>query len=102
MDSLPQPLCVPGSQRQGHDLLRTGSSAPGVWLHRSQTSEPVRTGTPLAASLLCQDVSPIAVECRSLALLGGSCPAQHLQLSSCPRPSPSQPTSWEGWPWCQE
>lgn len=38
MGSLPRQLSVPRvmevPQRQGHDLLRTGSRAPGVWLHQ--------------------------------------------------------------------
>lgn len=37
MGSMPWQLCIPWVmevlQRQGHDLLRTVSNAPGIWLH---------------------------------------------------------------------
>lgn len=115
MGSLPPQLCVSrvmeAPQRQGHDFLRTGSSAPGFGSTRSWTSEPVRTGTPLTANLLCQphacrlDVFPTAAVFSFLASLGGSCPAQHPWCSLCPRPSPSSCLaciSWEDWSWCKE
>lgn len=88
-----------------------GAALLGIVSTRSWTSKPVCTGTPLATDLLCQphacclDVSPIAVVFSCLALLGGSCPAQHPWRSSCPHPSPSSclgPISWEGWSWCTE
>lgn len=88
-----------------------GAGLLGFGSTRSRTSEPVRTGTPLAANLLCQphacclDAFPIAAVFSFLALLGGSCPAQHPWYSSCPRPSPSSclgPISWEGWSWSKE
>lgn len=87
-----------------------GAVLLGFGSTRSLTSEPVCTGTPPAANLLCQphacclDVFPIVVVFSFLALLEGSCPAQHPWHLSCPHPGPSSclgPISWEGWSRCE-
>lgn len=87
-----------------------GATLLGFGSTRSRTSEPVRTGTPLAANLLCQphasrlDAFPKAVAFSFLALLGGSCPctaslafilpmSQSLQLAR----GPSAGSSCEEW-----
>lgn len=88
-----------------HDLLRAGSSSPGVWFPlRSWTHEPIRTGTPLAAFLLCQHP---AWTCSQGLLCSAPCLWQEAAalpsiLGIHPAHIPVPPVAWGGWGWCRE